>query len=51
MNRLFPLPFENSGGRTSYTRYYLMLVDIKNYKVVIDVQNFFNEPVKNNLNI
>ena len=49
VNRLFVLSFENSDGRTSYTRYYLPLVEIKNYNVVIDGRNFFNHPVKNNL--
>ena len=49
VNRLFVLSFENNGGRTSYTRYYLPLVDINGYNVVIDGPNFFNQPVKNNL--
>ena len=30
-------------------RYYLPLVEMKNYNVVMDIQNFFDEPVKNNL--
>ena len=42
VNRLFVLSFENNGGRTSYTKYYLPLVEIKNYNVVIDGQNFFD---------
>ena len=33
VNRLFVLSFENTGGRTSYTRYYLPLVEIKNYNL------------------
>ena len=28
VNRLFVLSFENNGGRTSYMRYYLPLVEI-----------------------
>ena len=40
---------ENTGGRISYTRFYLPLVEIKNYNVVIDGRNFFDQPVKNNL--
>ena len=36
VNRFFVLSFRNNGGRTSYTRYYLPLVEIKNYNVVID---------------
>ena len=43
INRLFVLLFENNGGRRgSYTRYYLPLVEIKDYNVVIDGQNFFD---------
>ena len=49
VNRLFVLSFENNGGRTSYTKYYLPLVEIKNYNVVIDGQNFFDQPVKKKL--
>ena len=42
INRLFVLLFENNGGRRgSYTRYYLPLVEIKDYNVVIDGRNFF----------
>ena len=47
--RLFVLSFKNNGGRTSYTRYYLPLVEIKNYNVVIAGRNFFDQPAKNNL--
>ena len=46
VNRLFMSSFENTDVRTSYTRYYLPLVEIKNYNVVIDGQNFFHQPVK-----
>ena len=49
MNRLFVLSFEDANGITSYKRYYLPLVGVKDYNVVIDGQNFFDQPVKNNL--
>ena len=49
VNRLFVLSFENNDGRASYTRYYLPLVEIKEYNAMIDGQNFLNQPVKNNL--
>ena len=49
VNRLFVLSLENNGGRTSYTRYYLPLVEIKDYNVMIDGRNFFDQPVKYNL--
>ena len=48
VNRLSVLSFENNGGRTSCTRYYLPLVEVKDYDVIIDGQNFFDQPVKNN---
>ena len=48
-DRLFVLSFENNGDRTSYTRYYLSLIEIRDYNVMIDGQNFFDQPVKSNL--
>ena len=42
VNRLFVLAFQNNGSRTSYTRYYLPLVELKNYNVVIEVRTFFD---------
>ena len=48
VNRLFVLSFQNTGSRTSYTRYYLPLVEMKDYNVAIDRRNFFDELVKNN---
>ena len=36
----FFLSFQNTGGRTLYTKYYLPLVKIKNNNVVIDGRNF-----------
>ena len=49
LNRLFVLPFENEAQRTSYKRYYLPTREIKNYNVRIDGQNFFDQPIRNNL--
>ena len=49
VNTLSVWSFEDNDGRRSYITYYLPLVEIKDYKVVIDGQNFFDEPVKNNL--
>ena len=43
------LSFENNGERASYTKYNLPLVEIKDFNVVIDGQNFFDQPVENNL--
>ena len=49
VNRLFVLSFENENDRTVHTKYYLPTVEIKDYNVMIDGRNFFNQPVKNNL--
>ena len=36
VNRLFVLAFENDNQRTSYERYYLPTVGIKDYNIVIN---------------
>ena len=43
MNRRFVLPFENENGRTSHSTYYLPKVEIKDYNVMIDGKNFFDQ--------
>ena len=48
VNRLFVLAFENDDQRTSNKRYYIPNVEIKDYNVMIDGKNFFDQPVKNN---
>ena len=40
---------KNEVKRTSYKQYYLPVVQIKNYNVVIDGWNLFDQPVTNNL--
>ena len=42
VNRIFVLSFEDEGKRTSYKRNYLLTVEMKNYKVTIHGQNFFD---------
>ena len=42
----FVLSFENNCGRISYTRYYFPMLEIKGYNVMINGQNFFDQPVK-----
>ena len=46
VNRLFVLSFENEDDRTSYYKYYVPNVKIKNYNVLIDGNPFFELPVK-----
>ena len=48
VNRLFVLAFENDGDRTSHSDYYLSNVEIKDYNIMINGENFFDKPIKNN---
>ena len=48
INRLFVLAFENDNRRTSDDRYYIPTVEIKDYNIVIDGENIFDQPIKNN---
>ena len=48
VNTLFVLVFGNDAQRISNKRYYLPNVEIKDYNVMIDGKNFFDQPVKNN---
>ena len=48
VNRLFVLAFENDNDRTSVDEYYLPTVEIKDYNIVINGENFFDQPIKNN---
>ena len=42
VNRLFVLSFENEDDRTSYYKYYMPSVEIKDYNVLIDVVIYSN---------
>ena len=48
VNRLFVLAFENDDDRTSDEQYYLPTVEIKDYNIMINGENFFDQPIKNN---
>ena len=48
VNRLFILAFENDDDRTSSDEYYLPTVEIKEYNIMINGENFFDQPIKNN---
>ena len=45
VNRLFVLSFENENDRRSHSTYYLPKVEIKDYNVMIDGRNFFDQPI------
>ena len=48
VNRLFVLAFENDNDRTSSDEYYLPIVEIKDYNIMINGGNIFDQPIKNN---
>ena len=48
VNRLFVLAFENDNYRISARRYNLPNVEIKDYNIMINGENVFDQPIKNN---
>ena len=48
VNRLFVLAFENDTQRTSHCGYYLPNVELKDYNIIINGENCFDQTVKNN---
>ena len=47
INRLFVLAFEDDDQRISNKRCYIPNVQIKDYNIMIDGKNFFDQPVRN----
>ena len=47
VNRLFVLSFENENNRTSYSKYYVPTIQIKDFNVLIDGKSFFDTPIEN----
>ena len=47
VNRLFPLTFENEDDRTSFSKYYVSKVEIKDFNVLIDGKPSFEIHAKN----
>ena len=43
------LSFENENDRTSHSNYYIWKVEIKDYDVVIDGKNVFDQPINSQL--
>ena len=48
VNRFFILAYKNDAQRTSAKGYYLPNVELKEYNVMINGENFFDQPVKDN---
>ena len=46
VNRLFVLLFEKEDDRKSFSRYYTLSVDKKDFNVLIDDKTFFDAPIK-----
>ena len=52
IDRLFVLSFENGNDnptRDSFDRYYMSLIEIKDFNTLIDNKRFFDQPVKKNM--
>ena len=47
VNRLLVLSFENENDRTSFSKYYVPNVQIKDFNVLINGKSFFDMPMKN----
>ena len=47
VNRLFVISFENENDKTSFSKYYVLKVEIKDFSVLIDGKPFFEISVKN----
>ena len=47
VNRLLVLSLENEDDRTSYSKYYIPKIEIKDFNLLIDGKLFFGIPVKN----
>ena len=49
LNRLFVLLLENELARVGHIWYYFPTVETKNYNVMINERNFFDQPVTNDI--
>ena len=47
VNRLFVLSLKDDDGRESHEQYCFPTVEIKDYNVMINERNFFDQPIKN----
>ena len=47
VSRLFVLLFENEDDRASYSKYYTLKVEIKDFDILINSKRFFDVPIEN----
>ena len=45
VDRLFVLLFKNKDDRKAHTKYYLPTAEVKDFDILIDGQNFFDQPI------
>ena len=43
------MSFKDADGWQSNNQYYLPAMEIRDYNVIIDVRNFFDQPIKDDL--
>ena len=51
VNTIFVLSIQNNAHRATHTGHFFWKVETKDYNVMIDVENFFDQPVKDDLRI
>ena len=49
LKRLFILSFKDNDGRKNHKQYYLPTVEVKDYNLMINERNFFDQPIRNDL--
>ena len=49
VNILFVLTFNANDSRIGHSRYYLTTAIVENYNAMIDGRNFFDQPIKNDI--
>ena len=49
VNRLFVFSFEVNTVKTRLTRYFLETAEIKDYNIMVDARNLFDQRIKNNM--
>ena len=47
VNRLLVLSYENENDRTSFSKYYVVKIEMKDFNVLVDSESFFDVPIKN----
>ena len=51
VNTIFVLSIQNNAHRATDTGHFFWKVETKDYNVMIDIENFFDQPVKDDLGI